>query len=767
MSKRRAPQPPLRPSGPPPLRSDGSKPAPRRKRRSGLREIIRAFRRRPTIYTIREELGHVLIWGLYAFVFIFLVGGIYSFGGAQRRDTQETEERKVVDVIAQVGSDKLTSQHWQELITYAGLDDPQYLSMRHQQLGQMAEEWIRDEVQLQLAHQRHLKVSKADIEKELDKRVKEQMKAQRGDKTERQWELELEKRDSSAEKIAGELRKKAVENGGDGLSRSLLLDKVKKSIEADIKLEDKDYKEAYEETEGRVFLLRSPSTKPAPPGENQKETPEQAKQRQDNEDAWRKGLDAKKADAEKILAEIQADPTKFADVAKAKSDDFTTKTTGGELKSFNRDQARFGDAFKKAAFEVEPGKVSDLIEGNEGWVIYQCTSRKVWPDDFRKADPRTFDEAQKLADEVRAQLTAGADFETLAKKSSEDEGSAKKGGDLGWVERGQMVKPFEKVAFALEKGAISQPFRSDYGIHILQVMDRELPTAGEQLPPDEDPTPDPDDKKAVAEAKALKELPLPDKPAAPAKKVLVRHILFKAQDPDKLIEDKKQQLEDRKKSEHFNKVLEDARRKGLENKSIRVFDPQVEAYMADRENKPDEVMADLQEAAEMWPASHADVHLEIAQRYERNAQMGSRGPDAAKAQVAAVEALAKDPEAAPGLLEVLDSPLPEVKKAAAKALGDLKSPDATARLQALVANDPDEGVAEAAKTALGQIGATVPERTVKPAATGLAPGAKPGVTVPPTKGGTVKMSPTPPAQTKSGTVKTEPTPTTPPPAPPK
>ena len=82
-------------------------------------------------------------------------------------------------------------------------------------------------------------------------------------------------------------------------------------------------------------------------------------------------------------------------------------------------------------------------------------------------------QAHATATDVLSQLKSGKDFAELARKYSKDPGSAAKGGDLDFVSRGQMVKPFEDAAFSLKTGEMSGLVKTDYGYHILQVQARE------------------------------------------------------------------------------------------------------------------------------------------------------------------------------------------------------------------------------------------------------------------------------------------------------
>ena len=80
---------------------------------------------------------------------------------------------------------------------------------------------------------------------------------------------------------------------------------------------------------------------------------------------------------------------------------------------------------------------------------------------------------EETANQILEELALGQSFAELAKEYSTDTGTVDEGGDLGWFSRGQMVVEFEEAAFALEKGEISKPVKTDYGYHIIQLVDRQ------------------------------------------------------------------------------------------------------------------------------------------------------------------------------------------------------------------------------------------------------------------------------------------------------
>jgi len=90
-----------------------------------------------------------------------------------------------------------------------------------------------------------------------------------------------------------------------------------------------------------------------------------------------------------------------------------------------------------------------------------------------KVDPKAVEAAKQKAEDILKQLHAGADFAKLAEKDSQDTASAKNGGSLGWIQKGQTVPEFEKVAFSLPKGETSGLVQTSYGFHIIHVDDKQ------------------------------------------------------------------------------------------------------------------------------------------------------------------------------------------------------------------------------------------------------------------------------------------------------
>jgi peptidyl-prolyl cis-trans isomerase SurA len=137
-----------------------------------------------------------------------------------------------------------------------------------------------------------------------------------------------------------------------------------------------------------------------------------------------------------------------------------------------------------AVADLGPGQVAGPLQSPSGFhvvqvvdvrgkgqVIQQTKARHIL---LKGSAIRSDEQTRQLADELRIKIRNGASFGDLARQYSEDIGSAMEGGELGWTSPGQMVDAFQQAMDRTNVGDISEPFRSRYGWHIVQVEDRRL-----------------------------------------------------------------------------------------------------------------------------------------------------------------------------------------------------------------------------------------------------------------------------------------------------
>jgi peptidyl-prolyl cis-trans isomerase D len=124
----------------------------------------------------------------------------------------------------------------------------------------------------------------------------------------------------------------------------------------------------------------------------------------------------------------------------------------------------------RAKVVVSPADVERAY--NEGIDQYTTPEQVRASHILFKTDGKDDAAVKAKAEEVLKQAKSGADFAELAKKYSEDESSAKNGGDLDYFSKGRMVPEFDQVAFSMEPGQISDLVKSQFGYHIIKVVDK-------------------------------------------------------------------------------------------------------------------------------------------------------------------------------------------------------------------------------------------------------------------------------------------------------
>lgn len=147
------------------------------------------------------------------------------------------------------------------------------------------------------------------------------------------------------------------------------------------------------------------------------------------------------------------------------------------LSSFKNEFAMYRDQ------EVRPSFVDSTSLLNEARDIYNRTKEHIGPRGLikpahiliyveQKAPTAKYEEARQRADSLYQVLKNGADFAELARKYSQDPGSAKNGGELPWIQPGQTLKEFEDAAYALQPGEMSGVVKSPVGFHIILMKER-------------------------------------------------------------------------------------------------------------------------------------------------------------------------------------------------------------------------------------------------------------------------------------------------------
>lgn len=315
---------------------------------------------------------------------------------------------------------------------------------------QILERLINDSLQLQFAQQTGLRVDDIQLDKTIE-RIAEQNKM---DVAQFRQALESEgisfrtfREDIRNEILLARLREREVDNR---------INVTEAEIDNFLITQSSRQDETQDEYEVAHILIRAP----------EEGSPEELQQL--------------RAKAEQALKQLQGG-TSFSEVS-ARVSDAPNALEGGGLgwKTSSQLPALFLDALKA----MQPGEFSPILRSPNGFHILKLTNRRGGSSPLvveqtharhiliKLSEVVSEDEAKHRLNTVRERLVnGGADFPEMARQYSED-GTAANGGDLGWVNPGDTVPPFEKAMNELQPGEISEPVRSPFGFHLIQVLER-------------------------------------------------------------------------------------------------------------------------------------------------------------------------------------------------------------------------------------------------------------------------------------------------------
>ena len=313
---------------------------------------------------------------------------------------------------------------------------------------QLLERMINDLVQVQLAKENGLKVDDATLEKTIQRIADENnmsMSAFRSMLEKDGIKYARFREDIRQEILLTRLREREVENA---------------IVVTDAEVESQLATEARDQTSNVEFRLAHILVQVP-----QQATPEQ--------------IEARRRRALQALSEVRKGAS-FAQVAATYSD-ASDALQGGNLGW--RASGRLPTLFLDTVEKLQPGESSDIVRSPNGFHVIKLLEKrgKSKPDAVqqtrvrhilvRTKDTISDADARERLVRMRARIVGGEDFGELAKVQSDD-GSAAKGGDLGWIMPGDTVPEFERAMNALRDGEISQPVQSQFGWHLIQVTER-------------------------------------------------------------------------------------------------------------------------------------------------------------------------------------------------------------------------------------------------------------------------------------------------------
>ncbi|MDE5869342.1 MAG: peptidylprolyl isomerase, partial [Muribaculaceae bacterium] len=187
---------------------------------------------------------------------------------------------------------------------------------------------------------------------------------------------------------------------------------------------------------------------------------------------------------------VLMDGADFEELATKYSEDRRSSVHGGSMGYITALQYPY--TFETAAYNLPEGKISEVVESPVGYHILKGGKKRPASGEvlashiliMTQGDADKEAKAKLLADSLYNVVSANpVEFADVARRFSEDPGSARTGGKLDWFGRGRMVHEFDSVAFAIPDGSISKPFKTRFGYHIIYRHDHKGAPSAQDLKP--------------------------------------------------------------------------------------------------------------------------------------------------------------------------------------------------------------------------------------------------------------------------------------------
>ncbi len=338
-----------------------------------------------------------IFWGI---VIIFIAGAYAGFGLNRGRGGPQAPrgqpDRKITSIVAQVDGHKIDRRvfelRFEHLTRQSGrIDIPQQAFARYQLLESIIEQHLL----MQTAKAEGVRVSRNETDQRIEELVDSSINSQFPDP--KMLRTYLERKGISYQEYHDQVQK-ALEANRDQLKENMLLEKLETKITSQVQVTEETVKDAYRQIKARHILIRPEQIAEQTPGEDESAQSEQ-QESPDTAAADQTTKQQARQKASELLEKIRQGAD-FAELAREHSDDPGSAEKGGDLGWFgHRGMAK---EFADAAFALQPGEVSNLVESPFGFHIIKAEDKRIeLPEDFEDNKQRYISQQQSYrADEA-------------------------------------------------------------------------------------------------------------------------------------------------------------------------------------------------------------------------------------------------------------------------------------------------------------------------------------------------------------------------------